>query len=252
MNNAYHDILESYRTLQEKNKHDRKMRRKALYESIPRIGQIDLEMSKISADISKSILVSPAQSEILLLQLKKKIDQLKSEKMVLLTDHDISPLYLELQYTCEKCKDTGFLPSQSRCSCFTQKLIDKAYEMSGVKRQLQIQNFNHFDLSIFSTQHLPKEQLTQRENMMQILSEAEAFVAHFPSGTNLLFFGSSGLGKTYLCNCIAKSLIDKGYSVIYQTPFSIINILEKKTFTDKNNTFVQMAYEQRSEERRVG
>ncbi len=244
MNNAYQEILESYRLLQEKNKHDRKMRKKELYEAIPRIGEIDLEMSKISAEISKSILLSPSKGEQLLMQLKKKIDQLKSEKMVLLTDHDIPPSYLELQYTCVKCSDTGFLPNQSRCSCFTQKLIDKAYEMSGVKRQLQEQNFNRFDLNVFSTKPLPKEQLNQRENMMQILSEAEAFVSNFPSSQNLLFFGSSGLGKTYLCNCIAKSLIDKGYSVIYQTPFSIINIIEKKTFTDKSNAFIQMAYEQ--------
>ena len=244
MNNAYQEILESYRLLQEKNKHDRKMRKKELYEAIPRIGEIDLEMSKISAEISKSILLSPSKGEQLLMQLKKKIDQLKSEKMVLLTDHDIPPSYLELQYTCAKCSDTGFLPNQSRCSCFTQKLIDKAYEMSGVKRQLQEQNFNRFDLNVFSTKPLPKEQLNQRENMMQILSEAEAFVSNFPSSQNLLFFGSSGLGKTYLCNCIAKSLIDKGYSVIYQTPFSIINIIEKKTFTDKSNAFIQMAYEQ--------
>jgi len=244
MNNAYHEILESYRMLQEKNKHDRKMRRIALYEKLPRIAQIDLKMSQISAEISKTILKSPNQTDALLKKLKKELDGLKSEKVVLLTDHNIPADYLDLHYTCKKCKDTGFTSDQTRCSCLNQKLISKAYEMSGIEQQLEKQNFNHFNLEVFSTQILPKEKLTQRENMMQILSDTEAFVKEFPKGKNLLFYGSSGLGKTYMCNCIAKSLLDKGHSVIYQTPFSIINILEKRSFTDKGNAFVLMAYEQ--------
>lgn len=244
MNNAYHEILETYRTLQEKNKYDRKMRRIALYEKIPRIAQIDLKMSQISAQISKSILVSPAKADALLNKLKQELDALKSEKVVLLTDHNIPADYLEFRYTCYKCKDTGFTAEQTRCRCFNQKLISKAYEMSGIEQQLEKQNFDHFNLEVFSTQILPKERLSQRENMMKILSEAESFVKGFPNGKNLLFYGSSGLGKTYMCNCIAKALLDKGHSVIYQTPFSIINILEKKTFTDKGNSFVQMAYDQ--------
>ncbi len=244
MDNTYHDILEAYRRVQEKNKADRKYRKQLLYEKIPRLAQIDLQMSQLSSQISKNILKSPRQTEAFLLQLKKQLDELKGEKAVLLTDHNIPADYLDIQYNCAKCKDTGFTQDNTRCSCFTQKLISKAYEMSGIELQLEKQNFDHFKLDVFSSKILPKEQLSQRENMMKILSEAESFVSKFPSGKNMLFFGSSGLGKTFMCNCIAKSLLDKGYSVIYQTPFSIINILEKKTFTDKNNAFIQMAYDQ--------
>ena len=244
MNQAYQEIMESYRTQQELSKAARKRRRLDLYERLPKLAEIDLKMSQISAEISKTLLKSPQKTEVLLNGLKRELDALRGEKAVLLTDRGIPPHYLDLEYKCKKCKDTGFLEDNSRCSCFKQKLISKAYEMSGIEQQLDKQNFNHFNLSVFSTQHLPKEKLTQRENMMQILSESEAFVSAFPKAQNLLFYGSSGLGKTYMCNCIAKALLDKGFSVIYQTPFSIINILEKRTFTDKNNTFIQMAYDQ--------
>lgn len=244
MNHAYLEIMENYRNQQELNKAARKQRKLTLYEKIPRIAQIDLKMSQISAEISKSLLKSPHKTEVLLSRLKRELDALKSEKSVLLTDHNVEANYLDLHYKCNKCKDTGFLDDNSRCSCFNQKLISKAYEMSGIEQQLEKQNFDHFNLNVFSSQILPKERITQRENMMQVLSESEAFVNSFPKSGNMLFYGSSGLGKTYMCNCIAKSLLDKGHSVIYQTPFSIINILEKKTFSDKNNPFVQMAYEQ--------
>lgn len=244
MNQAYQEIMESYRTQQELSKAARKRRRLDLYERLPKLAEIDLKMSQISAEISKTLLKSPQKTEVLLNGLKRELDALRGEKAVLLTDQGIPPHYLDLEYKCNKCKDTGFLEDNSRCSCFKQKLISKAYEMSGIEQQLDKQNFDHFNLSVFSTQLLPKEKLTQRENMMHILSESEAFVSAFPKAQNLLFYGSSGLGKTYMCNCIAKALLDKGFSVIYQTPFSIINILEKRTFTDKNNTFIQMAYEQ--------
>ncbi len=241
---SYQDILETYRITREQRKAERKERKKELYALIPRLAEIDLEMSQIGSQISQSILKNPVHAEQLLIKLKRQLESLKSEKAVLLTDHNIPANYLEIQYVCKKCKDTGFTEENVRCTCFTQKLINKAYEMSGIEQQLEKQNFNHFRLDVFSTEILPKEQLTQRDNMKKNLSEAENFVKEFPSGHNMLFYGASGLGKTYLCNCIAKALIDKGYSVIYQTPFTIINIIEKKTFTEKDNPLIQLAYSQ--------
>lgn len=244
MNSAYQEIMESYRRQQEMNKQSRKQRKTELYAKIPRLAEIDLKMSVLGSGISQALLKSPKDSEKLLKELKKELDALKREKAVLMTDHGVPMNYLELHYNCEKCSDTGFTQTNQRCSCLTQKLISKAYEMSGIEQQLEKQNFSHFDLKVFSNAALPKEKHSQRNNMMRILAEAETFVKSFPAGKNLLFYGSSGLGKTYMCNCIAKALLDEGYSVIYQTPFSIINILEKKTFSDKDNPFVQVAYEQ--------
>ncbi|MBE0449948.1 MAG: ATP-binding protein [Clostridia bacterium] len=237
-------IMDEYKQQQDLNRLTLKERRLALYEQLPKLAEIDLQMSQIGAEISKAILKNPQNTEIMLMELKSTLDQLKRNKAILLTDNNISLDALELEYKCKKCKDTGFMEDNRRCSCFNQKLIHRAYEMSNIERQLSLQNFDHFNLSIFSDHRNAKEGVSQRENMMQILSEAEEFVKNFPSEKNLLFFGASGLGKTYLCNCIAKSLLDKGHSVLYQTPFTIIQLIEKKTFTDKTNTFIQMAYEQ--------
>lgn len=205
MNTIYQEILESYRLEQEKHKAERKHRKALLYEKYPRFAQIDLKMSQISAQISKTVLKAPNNTEELLRQLKIELDDLKSEKSVLMTDLNIPVDYLDIQYTCNKCKDTGFIDQNKRCSCFKQKLISRAYAMSGIEKLLEKQNFSNFNLNVFSSDILPKEQLTQRDNMKKILSETESFVSTFPNGRNLFFYGSSGLGKTYLCNCIAKT-----------------------------------------------
>jgi len=241
---TYKEILESYARQRDLNKYDRKMRKLALYEKIPRLKEIDLQMSQISSEIAKAILASPEQSKIMLEELKFSLNHLNVEKVVLLTEHNVPKEYLEINYECARCKDTGFTESGDRCNCFNQKLISASYKMSNIEKMLEKQNFDYFNLDVFSSEILPKERYSQRENMKHMLSEAESFVADFPKSKNLFFYGSSGLGKTYLCNCIAKALLDKSFSVIYQTPFTIIDILEKKTFTEKNNPYVKLAYDQ--------
>lgn len=243
-NKSIKDILDDYKRQQTVNNLAQKERKLALYEQLPELAQIDLQMSQIGTEISKAILKNPRQTEIMLLELEQTLDHLKREKAQLLIRNKIPLDALEVHPICKKCGDTGFMDDQKRCSCFNQKLIDLAYEMSNIKRQIEKQNFDHFDLKVFSNETHGKEPLSQRENMKRILSEIEQFVARFPNNENLLFFGASGLGKTFLCNCIAKSLIDQGFSVIYQTPFTIIQLIERKTFTDKSNALVKMAYDQ--------
>ena len=49
-------------------------------------------------------------------------------------------------------------------------------------------------------------------------------------GGNLLLYGDTGTGKTFLSNCIAKSLLDRGFSVIYFTAFQLFDLFEKEVF----------------------
>ena len=47
---------------------------------------------------------------------------------------------------------------------------------------------------------------------------------------NLFFYGATGVGKTFLSNCVAHELLEKGYSVIYFTAFQLFDILSKGVF----------------------
>ena len=47
---------------------------------------------------------------------------------------------------------------------------------------------------------------------------------------NLLLFGSTGLGKTFLSACIARAVADRGYSVAYETASSFFNKMERARF----------------------
>lgn len=45
-----------------------------------------------------------------------------------------------------------------------------------------------------------------------------------------MLYGDTGTGKTFLSNCIAKSLLDQCFSVIYFTAFELFDIFEKNVF----------------------
>ena len=48
---------------------------------------------------------------------------------------------------------------------------------------------------------------------------------------NLLFVGGTGLGKTFLSACIAKTVTDRGYSVVYETAGRLFAKLERAKFS---------------------
>jgi len=57
---------------------------------------------------------------------------------------------------------------------------------------------------------------------------------------NLVLHGGSGLGKTFLSSCIAKTVLEKGYSVFYQPAYKIFPIFEELRFGDRDKDILRM------------
>lgn len=68
-------------------------------------------------------------------QLRSHMDELFQQKKALLRSAGFAEDYMEMQYTCPICKDTGYV-DHKRCRCLQQKLIDAAYDQSGLRRIL--------------------------------------------------------------------------------------------------------------------
>ncbi len=238
------EILLEYEKIRDSEEKKLEQRKRQVYEIVPRIKEIDEQINETGILISKMILASPEDSEKSLQQLKEQMEQLKQEKAFLLTENNIPLDFLTLHHQCKKCKDTGFLEDGQKCDCFKQKLINKAYEMSSIGKVLEKENFQRFDINVFSDEPFENEKQTPRQNMLNILNICEGFVINFDSNPeeNLLFYGPTGLGKTFLCNCIAKALLDKGKIVVYQTAFKIFEIIEDYKFSKAFSSDVEIAY----------
>ncbi|WP_130805409.1 ATP-binding protein [Senegalia massiliensis] len=236
------DIIKSILIEYEKKRDDalykQQSRKQEVYSKIPQIKDIDIEIKQTSIALSKCIIENPINYQEVTNKLKSKIEKLKREKAILLTENNIPLEYLNINYTCNKCQDTGYLNNGKKCSCFKQELINRAYGMSNLENVLKKENFSNFDINIFSDKNMEEEEKSPRENMMNILNISEGFVINFEKENreNLLFYGQTGLGKTFMANCIAKSLLDKGYIVIYQTAFKIMDIISNHKFNRYNSS----------------
>ncbi|AFS79837.1 putative DNA replication protein [Gottschalkia acidurici 9a] len=233
MNKSFiREVLRDYEKRRDDSIYSQKIRQEEVYSKIPRIKEIDMEISKTGFLISKAILQDPESYEEKVNEIKETMDSLKKEKAILMTENNIPLEYLDINYNCNKCKDTGFLENGNRCNCLRQVLIERSYRMSNLGNLLQKENFKTFNIDIFSTEPFEDEKLTPRENILDILQICEGFCFNFDEKNeeNLLLYGTTGLGKTFMCNCIAKNLLDRGKIVIYQTAFNILDIISKHKF----------------------
>ena len=231
------DILVSYERKRDKAESELEYRIKDVYSQIPEIKSIDDEVSKIGLELAKLVLLNPQDKDSIIAQSKDKMHELKLKKEELLNRYSVPNGYLDLQHSCNVCKDKGFLQNGHKCNCLKQEIINEAYKMSNLSRMLENQNFNNINTNIFSDEIFEDSNISPRQNFLQIVSTCESFVFNFDrdNDENLLFYGDTGLGKTFMCNCIAKSLLDRGHLVIYQTAFKMFEIIEDYKFKNSEN-----------------
>lgn len=226
------DILRSYEKRRDLAKLQLEERQKDVYSQIPEIKDIDEEISKLGLSLIKLVLQNPKDKDSIVADAKNKIDKLKEKKEALLNKFNVPSGYLEIIYNCKVCNDKGFLQSGQKCNCFKQEIVNEAYKMSNLSRMLNTQNFSNFDGSLFSAKKAEGFNVSPRQSISEIFNICDDFVKNFEidNNENLLFYGDTGLGKTFMSNCIAKEILDKGHIVIYQTAFKMFEIIEDYKF----------------------
>lgn len=232
MSNKYViDILNEYEKQQDMDKNEQLNHKSEIYKKIPRIKDIDNLIERIGLDIAMSAFKG-IDIENYISEKKKEITDLKVEKSELLSSRNYPVDYLDLKYKCSKCKDTGYIGNK-KCSCFKQKLINKLYKQSNLKDILKKENFDMFDISLYSKEKFGNHSISPRKNMEEIFSYCINYVNRFDEIDDSLFFsGNPGIGKTFLSHCIAKDLLDKAKTVIYQTAPNLIELIRNIKFND--------------------
>ena len=140
---------------------------------------------------------------------------------------------MELRCRCDLCKDTGFVDGK-KCRCFNDKVRKLLYEKSNIQKILERENFGTFSYKYFDDEHIEKDiGTTVRKYMEDIVGFCKDFVDNFPGKhENIIFIGNTGVGKTFLSNCITKELIDRYYSAIYLSSAELFEYLARAKMED--------------------
>lgn len=227
-NDQYNQIMREYDNRQLKDKHELDRRRSEAFQAIPELKKLEDEMISLSVRIGRMAIRG---DNTVADELKSKTLDIKAAQIELLISNGFPADYLELHYQCEKCKDSGYIGNE-KCSCFKQAIADLLYSGSNIRSILEHENFSRFSFHYYSDDYIDETLgLSPLSNMQKVVAGCKNFIRYFnKKHDNLLFLGNTGVGKTFLANCIAKELLDRGFTVIYLTAFRLFDILEKYKF----------------------
>lgn len=203
---------------------------KEVYAKIPTMKSLDKNIKELGISIIQLGLAGSETED-----LEAKLLALRDHKKRLLVDHGFEPTYMEIKHHHEICKDTGFVGT-SICSCRKQIIIDEKYNQSNISKLLHSENFDRFNINLFSDNPIPGYgDLTPRANMEKILSYSKKYIQNFDKEEkNIYIFGDVGRGKTFLLNSIAKELLDRNYSVLYYTSSKLFKFLNDYNWAFEN------------------
>lgn len=225
------ELANIYEQIKMKEQNNLNARRKEISDKHPEIMELEKSIQKQSLNLSLSILKGLTEEE--LNKIKDTITDLRFKKYELLVSKGYDPEYLSLHYQCHKCKDEGYIGIK-KCSCYKNKLIKLYYKDSDLEDAVKTHNFNKFDISLYSNHKIGEDKFSPRRNIENILEFIQGdYVPNFSKhNNNLLFYGNSGTGKTYLSWCIAKELLDEGFLVVYKTSDELIKCLRDIRFNN--------------------
>ena len=232
-NSQYYAIMRDYERTRLKNHDIQAARYEEVCKKLPEFRSLDESISMLSVQYGKRLLGGDAGA---LASLKEELEILRSSKQSLLVSAGFPENYLEPVYTCPDCKDTGYIGNQ-KCHCFRKAVIRLLYDQSNMKEFPSDASFDHFKLDFYSNSQYDKTTGRSARAMMEdTLDICRRFIDNFGRDfQNLFFYGSVGVGKTFLSTCIAREIMEREYSVVYFSAPQLFNILAQNKF-EKDNT----------------
>ncbi|MBR5407975.1 MAG: ATP-binding protein [Lachnospiraceae bacterium] len=218
-NAQYDEIMRAFENNRNNNRHLLMQRRDEVYDKIPEYKALDSKVADISLKLGMELIDGDASA---LASLRDEIKGITEKKKELLRAGGFLEDYLEPIYTCNECKDTGYVEGV-KCRCLKQAIIRHLYKQSNIENILKKENFDTLTYDLYDDTEIPV--------MEGIIKSCKDYVRDFNDEyANLLFYGGVGVGKTFLTNCIAKELLEQGHSVLYFTAFQLFDTLAKYAF----------------------
>ena len=216
------------------NQAEQQRRTDLIYHRIPEIESIDRRMRSQMSDLVRLTLSKPADLSHRLEKLQKENLDLQMRKAELLHAQGFPIDYLDEIVSCKTCGDTGMVDGRL-CACMERRYNRELTKELSVLLRSGDESFERFDLSLYPDTPEQESGVSARSAMRIVFSACRGFADSFPDVPanlrNLLLRGDSGLGKTYISACIARSVAERGYSVCYDTASAALEAFEKQKFS---------------------
>lgn len=192
----------------------------------PEFAVIEAQLSRCGIALAESVLKGASGIE----EIRRTIESAQKRKGEILKKLSLPMDYLDDIYVCAKCRDTGFDDDGHRCECLNKIIAKYIGVNSNLTELMRSQTFDNFDIKLFEEQ--PEVNgYSVYEVIKGALAKAMKFAETFDeTHRNLYIYGDAGTGKTYISSCIANRVLQRGYSVYYQSAFKLLDMMEKLKF----------------------
>ncbi len=195
-------------------------RRIQVENDFPEIRRINEQLSNTLAEISLGMKSENVKESIDLIAERNLAAQ--KQLAFFLEAAGLGKDYLKPEFFCKKCHDTGFVNGK-RCECFEELLKKTAISKLNEQCRVKLCSFEEFSLKYYEG----KDKITM-ENVLNICKKyARSFSCNSDS---LLFYGGTGLSKTFMSSAIASQVINNGFSVTYDSFSNYVRLLENERF----------------------
>ena len=197
------------------------------YARVPRIREIDMQLRRTMAQAAQAAFLQGSDGKELLEQARQENLALQREREELVRQF-FEEGYLDDSPICRLCGGTGYVGS-TMCECLTELCRQEQ------KKEISIlagkESFSQFRLDYYPDRIDPMYGASPRTIMERNFQTCKRYALYFSQNAgNLLFVGGTGLGKTFLSACIARTVADRGFSVAYETAAHLFGNLEKARF----------------------
>lgn len=183
----------------------------------------------------RNAFASPEKAQTISNAMEGEIRQINADLRRALKAIGLSENYLQPVYRCPICRDTGYVgePVHEQCACLKRMVMNRLYQNEGMQI-LERENFGSFDENIFPDELIPGRKNTQRGYIRRIRERCEQYADNFTpgEGKGLLLCGKSGLGKTFLMNCVAQRVLERGFSVVLISAYKLLDAMRQYQFHD--------------------
>lgn len=199
------------------------------YAQVPRLREIDLQLRRTMALAAQAVFASGGDVEAAMNEAKQANQALQREREELVAAR-FAPGYLDDSPLCRHCGGNGYIGS-TMCHCLRELCAQEQ------KKELTLLNvgqerFEQFRLDYYPNKMDPSMGVNIRSLMEKTYQTCRNYAENFSEKSpNLLFSGSTGLGKTFLSACIARTVAEKGWSVVYESASHLFTKLERAKFS---------------------
>lgn len=169
-----------------------------LYVQYPELEELDRRIRVCSAERILSLLETgddPKRAE--------ELASLRKERGTFLARNQIAEDYGEVIPFCSRCGDEGILEGKA-CVCVRDLLIPQYRAASGLDQYPGV-SFSSYTDEFFSE----PVKMKPIHDFCELYSSTD-----FGDRPNLLFWGKSGTGKTFMAICVARKILEQGIPVL--------------------------------------